>query len=136
MQLSPLMSTTNVKTDKKCTCHVTDLMNYQYFVQIVPTEVHTLAGKWQTYQYSVKELARDIGETGGSMPGLFFKYDLSALKVIVSQDREPLWQFLVKLCAGVGGIVATSQLLSSLLHFAVCKVVRKPPETSQNKTNS
>lgn len=100
-----------------------NFVNYQYFVQIVPTEIHTLVGKWQTYQYSVKELTRSTD----SMPGIFFKYDISGLKVIVTQDREPFWQFVVKLCSGVGGIVATSQILSSLLHFALCKV--SPSET-------
>ena len=49
------------------------------------------------------------------LPSIYFKYDMSALQVKVMQDREPIWQFLVRLCAGVGGLVATSQLACALL---------------------
>ena len=82
-------------------------MNYQYFVQVVPTDIQTLGGTWPTYQYSVKEQGREIdhGSNSHGVPGVFFKYDMSALKVLVRQDREPIAQFLVRLCAGVGGLV-------------------------------
>ena len=42
-----------------------------------------------TYQYSVKDHVRPIDHSKGShgTPGIYFKYDLSALKVEVSQDR-------------------------------------------------
>jgi len=110
-----------------------DSVTYQYFVQIVPTEIHTLIGKWQTYQYSVKELARSDTE---SMPGIQFKYDFAALKVIVTQDREPLWQFLVKLCSGLGGILATAQIVSAILNFAVCKVAPAASHAPSAMTSS
>ena len=42
------------------------------------------------------------------------------------QDREPLAQFLVRLCAGVGGLVACSKmvchLLKSLVEMYCCRV--------------
>ena len=82
-----------------------------------------MLGKTKTYQYSVKELARDTAG-GHGMAGIFFKYELSALKVIVTRDRDPLWRFLIQLCAGVGGIFATSQIISGLLHYFVCKVTK------------
>ena len=41
------------------------------------------------------------------------------------QDREPLAQFLVRLCAGVGGLVACSKmvchLLKSLVEMYCCR---------------
>lgn len=37
----------------------------------------------------------------------------------VSQDREHLPQFLIRLCAGVGGLVATSQLICGLIQAIV-----------------
>jgi len=79
-----------------------------------------------TYQYSVKEHVRPIDHDKGShgTPGIYFKYDLSALKVEVTKDRLGLLQFLVRLCASVGGLVATSQivcgLLKSLLEYLCC----------------
>lgn len=42
------------------------------------------------------------------MPGLYFKYDMSALKVIVSQDREHLLQFFVRLSSIIAGIIVIS----------------------------
>ena len=53
----------------------------------------------------------DHGTGSHGSPGLYFKYDMSALKVRVAQDREPLAQFIIRLCAGVGGLVATSKVL-------------------------
>ena len=42
------------------------------------------------------------------------------------QDREPLAQFLVRLCAGVGGLVACSKmvchLLKSLVEMYCCRI--------------
>ena len=54
--------------------------------------------------------------------GIYFKYDISAFKVIVNQDRESIWQFLLKLCSGVGGIIATSQMLCDLIRNIVSYV--------------
>ena len=52
-----------------------DYMNYQYFVQIVPTDIQTLIGSWPTFQYSVKEQAREVGNYGmgsGGIPGKIY----------------------------------------------------------------
>ena len=78
----------------------------RYFVfQVVPTDIQTLSGTWRTFQYSVKELTRPIDHDTGShgAPGIYFRYDMSALKVVVAQDREPFWRWIVKLCAGNNG---------------------------------
>jgi len=94
-----------------------NLMNFQYFIEIVPTEVRTLTGSKVTYQYSVKDHVRPIDHSRGShgTPGIYFKYDISALKVEVSKDRLGLFQFIIRLCSGVGGLVATSAIVSSLV---------------------
>ena len=94
-------------------------MRYQYFIEVVPTDIQTLSGTWRTYQYSVKELARPIDHDSGShgSPGIYFRYDMSALKVVVKQDREPLWQWIVKLCAGTGGLISTSNILCDLISW-------------------
>jgi len=98
-----------------------NLMNFQYFIEVVPTEVFGLFGKKITYQYSVKEHSRPIDHSTGShgTPGIYFKYDLSALKVEVTKDREGFFQFLVRLCASVGGLVATSTIVCGLVKNCV-----------------
>ena len=103
-----------------------DLVNFQYFIEIVPTDIWSFTGRKTTYQYSVKEHARPINHEAGShgTPGIYFKYDLAAFKVEVTKDREGVVQFAVRLCASVGGLVATSQivcgLVKSLLEFVCC----------------
>lgn len=98
-----------------------NLVNFQYFIDVVPTEVHTLTGKKLTYQYSVKDHVRPIDHSRGShgTPGIYFKYDISALKVQVTKDRLGFFQFLVRLCAGVGGLVATSVIVSGFVKNVV-----------------
>lgn len=86
------------------------MMLYQYFIEVVPTNVKTFLSNQNTYQYSVKELNRPIDHSKGShgMPGIFFKYDMSALKVTVKQERDNFLTFLARLCATVGGIYVCS----------------------------
>lgn len=86
------------------------MLLYQYFVEVVPTDIQTLLSTSKTYQYSVKDHQRPINHQKGShgSPGIFFKYDMSALKIKVTQQRDTVCQFLVKLCATVGGIFVTS----------------------------
>ena len=108
-----------LKLPKNDISFLTGQMKYQYFIEVVPTDIQTLSGTWRTYQYSVKELARPIDHETGShgAPGIYFRYDMSALKVVVKQDREPFWQWLVKLCAGAGGLISTSTIFCDLLSW-------------------
>ncbi|XP_012278146.1 endoplasmic reticulum-Golgi intermediate compartment protein 2 [Orussus abietinus] len=96
-----------------------NMMLYQYFVEVVPTDIHTLLRSSKTYQYNVKDHYRPIDHLKGShgIPGIFFKYDTSALKVKVIYERDSLSQFLVKLCATIGGVYVTSGLLNNLVQF-------------------
>ena len=93
-----------------------DMMNYQYFVQVVPTDVEMVSGfTHSTYQYSVKEQERAIDHNSDShgTPGIYFKYDMSALKVKVKQDRESIPKFLVSFPM----ICITYTVIIALLHF-------------------
>lgn len=83
---------------------------YNYFIEIVPTSVKTFLTTVDTFQYSVKELSRPIDHEKGShgMPGLFFKYDVSALKVTVMQERDNFGMFLARLCSIIGGVYVCS----------------------------
>ncbi|KAL1124495.1 hypothetical protein AAG570_001121 [Ranatra chinensis] len=83
---------------------------YQYFIEVVPTDVQTFLSKTKTYQYSVKEHMRVIDHDKGShgVAGIFFKYDTSALKVVVTQSHEPLLQFLIRLSSTLAGIFVTA----------------------------
>lgn len=105
--------------DEKTDADSRKQLKYQYFIEVVPTDIQTLSGTWRTFQYSVKELTRPIDHDAGShgAPGIYFRYEMSALKVIVKQDRESFWQWLVKLCAGIGGLVSTSNIFCDLISW-------------------
>ncbi|XP_063700320.1 endoplasmic reticulum-Golgi intermediate compartment protein 2 [Culicoides brevitarsis] len=98
----------------------------QYYLEVVPTDIQSTFSKVQTFQYSVKENARVVDHYGGShgIPGLYFKYDMSALKVIVHLDRDNLVQFSVRLCSIIAGIVVISGLVNSFIQFTFRKFLK------------
>ncbi|CAH1119719.1 unnamed protein product [Phaedon cochleariae] len=99
---------------------------FNYFIEIVPTNVNTFLTSLNTYQYSAKVLNRPIDHDKGShgIPGLFFKYDVSALRVSVKQERDNLGMFLARLASIVGGVFVCSGMLNRLvqlfINFVMC----------------
>ncbi|XP_044729124.1 endoplasmic reticulum-Golgi intermediate compartment protein 2 [Chrysoperla carnea] len=95
------------------------MMLYQYFIEVVPTSVQTFFKQYNTYQYSVKEHTRPVDHEKGShgIPGIFFKYDISPLKVTVRQERDNIFTFIVRLFATVGGIHTGIGMLNTLTHI-------------------
>lgn len=93
----------------------------QYYIEVVPTDIQTTFSTINTFQYSVKENARVVDHYGGShgVPGLYFKYDMSALKVIVHLNRDNIIQFGIRLCSIISGIVVISGLINSFLQHAL-----------------
>jgi hypothetical protein len=91
--------------------------SFQYFMQIVPTELRTYSANVDTYQFAVTEKNRALNHNEGShgVPGIFVKYDLSALLIKVSEVHKPHWQFLIRLCGIIGGIFSVSGMLNGLM---------------------
>lgn len=114
-------------------------MLYQYFIEVVPTDIDMLLRKSKTFQYSVKDHQRPINHHKGShgIPGIFFKYDTSALKIKVSQKRDSLYQLVIKLCATIGGIYVTSGLINStvqlLWRLVCCKWSKSAPSAPEQQ---
>ena len=108
----------------------------QYYIQIVPTEYKTYSRRLKTHQYSVTDRIRTLDHSSGShgVPGIFFKYDMSAISVKIHEERQPFWQFLIRLCGIIGGVFATSGMLH-LLIGTVFDFFSKKPRT-QNLTDS
>lgn len=92
-----------------------------YFIEVVPTTVKTFLNSISTYQYSVKELTRPINHDKGShgIPGIYFKYDMSALRVTISQERDHLGMFLARLCSIIGGVYVCSGILNSIVQLII-----------------
>lgn len=111
---------------------------FQYFLQVVPTVVETRYSHANTFQYAATEQNRTVSHSGGShgVPGIYFKYDLSSIRVHVREEHQPCWQFLVRLCGIVGGIFATSgllhQIVSAVVDLLCCRFKSAGSETRRD----
>ena len=96
------------------------------------TDVQTSELKLKSYQYSTTESERVIDHDSGShgMPGIYFKYEIDAICVKVVEENVPIWMFLIRLCGIVGGIYATSGMISSVANTIVDIVTCKYIETN------
>lgn len=106
-------------------------MLYQYFIEVVPTDVDTTFESIKTFQYSVKELERPISHSKGShgVPGVFFKYDMAALKIKVYQEKENLVKFTLRLFSIIGGIYVIVSFINTLvLTFRTALVKKTAPQ--------
>ncbi|KAK8725720.1 hypothetical protein OTU49_010708, partial [Cherax quadricarinatus] len=66
-------------------------------------------------------------------PGIYFKYDVSALKVEVVERHESLIKFLTRLCGIVGGVFTCSGLISRFVGLLVsCLTCRFFREEANN----
>ncbi|XP_026429545.1 endoplasmic reticulum-Golgi intermediate compartment protein 3-like [Papaver somniferum] len=102
---------------------------FQYFVKVVPTVYtdinnHTI----QSNQFSVTEHFRHaiVGQPH-SVPGVFFFYDLSPIKVTFTEQHVSFLHFLTNICAIVGGMFTVSGILDSFIYHGQ-KVIRKKME--------
>ncbi|XP_058096761.1 uncharacterized protein LOC131242253 isoform X1 [Magnolia sinica] len=102
---------------------------YQYFIKVVPTVYtdisrHTI----QSNQFSVTEHFRGA-ELGlvQALPGVFFFYDLSPIKVTFIEQHVSFLHFLTNVCAIVGGVFTVSGILDSFIYHGQ-KAIKKKME--------
>lgn len=94
---------------------------YQYFVSIVPT-IYSIESSYSsrivnTNQYAVTDQSQMVGER--SVPGVFFKYDIEPMLLIVEESRDGLIQFLVKVVNVVSGVLVTGHWGFTLTEWAI-----------------
>ncbi|KAF6253121.1 endoplasmic reticulum vesicle transporter-domain-containing protein [Scenedesmus sp. NREL 46B-D3] len=108
---------------------------FQYFLKVVPTDYIDKAGiRTNTNQFSVTENFRESAEPtagGRSLPGVFFFYDLSPIKVHIQEQRASFLHFMTNVCAIVGGIFAVSGLIDGTVYQAE-QVIRKKIELGKH----
>lgn len=49
------------------------------------------------------------------MPGVYIKYDVSALKVLVMLGRENIVKLVIRMCSVIAGIIVISSFINSFL---------------------
>eukprot|EP00199_Chlamydomonas_sp_CCMP681_P001880 CAMPEP_0119106818 /NCGR_PEP_ID=MMETSP1180-20130426/6334_1 /TAXON_ID=3052 ORGANISM="Chlamydomonas cf sp, Strain CCMP681" /NCGR_SAMPLE_ID=MMETSP1180 /ASSEMBLY_ACC=CAM_ASM_000741 /LENGTH=357 /DNA_ID=CAMNT_0007092209 /DNA_START=168 /DNA_END=1241 /DNA_ORIENTATION=- len=102
---------------------------FQYFLKVVPTSVSRLSNSTvvNTNQFAVTENFRDSQGSHGTLPGVFWFYDLSPIKVHIREKRSTFLHFLTSVCAIVGGVFTVAGILDALLHTGQ-KLIKKKQE--------
>eukprot|EP01025_Chloroclados_australasicus_P049965 TRINITY_DN5709_c1_g1_i3.p1 TRINITY_DN5709_c1_g1~~TRINITY_DN5709_c1_g1_i3.p1 ORF type:complete len:389 (+),score=29.63 TRINITY_DN5709_c1_g1_i3:271-1437(+) len=102
---------------------------YQYYLKVVPTTYEDISSRTiYTNQYSATEhfkLAEYISQK--SMPGVFFYYDLSPIKVKYREYRSSFLHFLTNVCAIVGGVFTVSGIIDAFVYHGH-RVIQKKIE--------
>lgn len=102
---------------------------YQYFLKVVPTSFKSRGAlPIATNQFSVTENYKE-GASGParSLPGVFFFYDLSPIKVKIVEAGSSFMHFLTNMCAIVGGVFTVSGLVDAFIYQGE-KIIRKKME--------
>ncbi|XP_062077165.1 uncharacterized protein LOC133782035 [Humulus lupulus] len=103
--------------------------SYQYFLKVVPTKYTNIRGHdVQSNQFSVTEHFKNA-EAGHfrSLPGVFFYYDFSPIKVTFKEERVPFLHFITHLCAIIGGVFTIAGIIDSFVYHGQ-KAMRKKME--------
>ncbi|KHJ94297.1 hypothetical protein OESDEN_05779 [Oesophagostomum dentatum] len=89
---------------------------YRYFIKIVPTKIyHGIFGRFtMAYQYSVTFLKKKLNEGEHSHGGILFEYEFCANVIEIREASRSLISLLVRLCAVVGGVFATSRIINNI----------------------
>ena len=95
---------------------------FQYFVKVVPTTYEFAGGRsLDSCQYSVTDQFKSAHDPskGFVLPGVFFIYDISPIKVKFTEKQTSFTYFLTSLCAIVGGVFTVAGIIdSAIYHFS------------------
>ncbi|KAL9258531.1 Endoplasmic reticulum-Golgi intermediate compartment protein 3-like protein [Drosera capensis] len=107
--------------------HATPNGMYQYFIKVVPTVyTHVNGHSIQSNQFSVTEHFRTAGVGHLQMlPGVFFFYDLSPIKVNFTEQHVSFLHFLTNVCAIVGGVFTVSGIIDSFVYHGHRAIKKK-----------
>jgi thiol-disulfide isomerase/thioredoxin len=103
-------------------------LSYQHYIKTVATSMLWVnEGKrpFSTYEMSVNtnEFEHDTYNPKtqpelhqSELPSVVFHYDLSPLQIVIREEKETLFRFLVNLCAIIGGVYTVASMIDGLLH--------------------
>ncbi|KAI3695160.1 hypothetical protein L1987_78149 [Smallanthus sonchifolius] len=101
---------------------------YEYFIKVVPTVYTSVRGHTiKSNQFSVTEHYKSPEFGRRSLPGVFFFYDLSPIKVTFTETHASFLHFMTNVCAIVGGIFTVAGIVDSFIYHGH-KALRKKME--------
>eukprot|EP00474_Spongospora_subterranea_P001139 CRZ01597.1 hypothetical protein [Spongospora subterranea] len=109
-----------VKEDGAESVHTT---SFEYYIKVVPTIYKELSGRiTRTFQFTANSNSL---EGHFQIPAIYFRYDLSPITVQFTQRRMAFLHFLVQLCAIIGGVFSTAQLISHFSNKSLHHMMKK-----------
>lgn len=87
-----------------------------YHIDVVPTiyEDFMFFGAIKTFQYTYHHNYAEVAH----MPAVFFNYGVGGMIVDIYPNRMSLLQFMIELCAIIGGAYMLASILDGLLNRA------------------
>lgn len=109
---------------------------YQYYLSVVPTRYIATSGSHiDTNQYSVTDYVRELGPRERMIPGIFIKYDVEPIALVVRARSISWLTFLVRTAGVIGGLwVCTGMALRVI--FRAYTTMQKLPAGSLKVTGS
>ncbi|GFH13985.1 uncharacterized protein HaLaN_09956, partial [Haematococcus lacustris] len=87
-------------------------------LQVVPTSYTPLKNGTaiSSNQFSVTENFKEASGAAHSLPGVFFFYDLSPIKVQIKEVKSSFTSFLTSVCAIIGGVFTVAGIVDGLFY--------------------
>ncbi|KAI9295892.1 DUF1692-domain-containing protein [Neoconidiobolus thromboides FSU 785] len=91
---------------------------FQYYISVVPTiYIDNYNQALITNQYAVLDHRSDIQSISSSTQGLFFQYNIEPILVRITEKRESIIKFLIRLSGIIGGIFVCVGFLHQCFEF-------------------
>ncbi|KAJ1364239.1 hypothetical protein KIN20_024287 [Parelaphostrongylus tenuis] len=105
---------------------------YRYFIKVVPTKIYYgLFGRFTlTYQYSVTFLKKKLRDGEHSHGGILFEYEFCANVIEIRETARSMVTLLLRLCAVIGGVFATSRLFNDIIQLILNLITRRKVSAS------
>uniref|UniRef100_A0A6M2EIE0 Endoplasmic reticulum vesicle transporter C-terminal domain-containing protein n=1 Tax=Populus davidiana TaxID=266767 RepID=A0A6M2EIE0_9ROSI len=99
----------------------------QFFIKVVPTIYTDIRGRTvHSNQYSVTEHFKKSELTPfDSLPGVYFFYDFSPIKVIFKEEHISFLHFMTSVCAIIGGIFTIAGIIDSFIYHGQRAIKKK-----------
>lgn len=93
---------------------------FQYYLKVVPTSYTYLDGTVvATNQYSYTQHQTTVqAKQGHGLPGVFFFFDISPIKVGFEEHRRSFTHFLTQLCAIIGGVFTVAGIIDKTVYHS------------------
>eukprot|EP00386_Alphamonas_edax_P011691 GDKI01036842.1.p1 GENE.GDKI01036842.1~~GDKI01036842.1.p1 ORF type:complete len:354 (-),score=106.93 GDKI01036842.1:285-1346(-) len=116
--VSPLDGVTKMQPEQH-----EDPVIFEYYVKVVPT----------TFFDSLKNVTRHVFQftansntiTNPQMPSIYIRHDLSPVRVKFTLYRGSVFNFLVQVCAIIGGVFTVAGIFEAILHRSVLHIAKK-----------